>query len=872
MYFRITSRNKIPKLFDKKETDKLNSLITKEECKNIMNSKYTNKKILSALGKKFINIFDYILCVYDSAKFANILNIFNIYEFVYITTRSTNLDINTFTNKRSQSSSPSKSNILKLVNTENPFNILNYNLSSTHSLFFWELAIKYNLITNNHNDIYIISNVSFINDIIDIIRTQYLNDKEINCQTLVLNYLAYDLVKQSFNGQLTKKSGYSSKIKRFDNVTDINSQVELANNLASIKNIDFLYLHFNLAHNYLDNIVLCQYLNSSYLLLILSHIVDKLNVGGNMVLVYSNLIYNININTFTIFASLFNEFYIDTSEANTEKYAYFYLILKDKKKNNPVDYIQQIKNIKNTPVLEFDCNNFFSKDSGLDDYAYIRQFVKENYENIFNQIIFKNTQLKKLRKRVLKSVFSFNQKWFFNAMYMYNKIFEIYNNKKYDNPKIMDKFKKKHKQSNLFECITWARKYNIPLKPEYDFTHFQSSYKTKIYKDLVSYEKVILYKVKKHNMRYQDKDTDTDRVVDIDNSQINFSIDFASLPDMFLVCLKKQYYETHAIDSRDMTIYNQIKAKMYFYNKKINGIICKKYGLHNGYVTQAWLKMTEILHKFDLFDKTARELTTFHMCELPGAFIYALEYFIKTKTSIKKWTWRAQSLKEDASDERNAFGDFAGLVARNPEKYDFGYDNTGDITNYDNIKYYVKKYGQQDFITGDCGLSIFLKKLTYKLTYAMYLMMFGMLKNGGSCVLKRRFPINNNQELFMLYICYTLFDNIYLYKPRVNYQSNEYYLIGVGYKPIDASLYNKLLEYVKTYDLTGLYPYENIDEKFILQIDEAQNLLQDNMNDFIRKKIYFVDNFTKLDERDWIIINEAIKDKIEEWLVDFPLR
>jgi hypothetical protein len=198
-------------------------------------------------------------------------------------------------------------------------------------------------------------------------------------------------------------------------------------------------------------------------------------------------------------------------------------------------------------------------------------------------------------------------------------------------------------------------------------------------------------------------------------------------------------------------------------------------------------------------------------------------------------------------------------------------DGTGDITNYKNIEYYVKNHGQNDFVTGDCGLSIFLKDLGYKMSFSMYVLMLGLLKNGGTCVLKKRFPINNNQELYMLYICYLSFDRVYMYKPRQNYQSNEYYLICTGYNQIKKELFDELLNFLKNYSLKGMCDYNKMDDKFLLQLDEGQNILQDNMNNFIRRKIYFVDNFHEMTDNDWAMIKNAIKEKINEWMDDFPL-
>ena len=115
---------------------------------------------------------------------------------------------------------------------------------------------------------------------------------------------------------------------------------------------------------------------------------------------------------------------------------------------------------------------------------------------------------------------------------------------------------------------------------------------------------------------------------------------------------------------------------------------------------------------------------------------------------------------------------------------------------------------------------------------------------------------------------------MYFYKPRVNQQSPEYYLIGINYTPIPNNLFETLLEFLKDYKKIGLIKFEdNTDNiyNFLLQIDKAQHLFIGNINDFIRKKIYFADTHTKFTENDWLYINKGIKDKIVEWLSEFNL-
>ena len=42
-----------------------------------------------------------------------------------------------------------------------------------------------------------------------------------------------------------------------------------------------------------------------------------------------------------------------------------------------------------------------------------------------------------------------------------------------------------------------------------------------------------------------------------------------------------------------------------------------------------------------------------------------------------------------------------------------------------------------------------------------------------------------------------------MYKPKINYQSDEYYLIGLNYKTIDIHILDKLLDFLKDYKKIG---------------------------------------------------------------------
>jgi len=546
---------------------------------------------------------------------------------------------------------------------------------------------------------------------------------------------------------------------------------------------------------------------------------------------------------------MYEEYYITTPETNIERTS-IYIILKHKKTNKDADLVLdelQTMIIKNCPKLGIDENYIINK---IDDKDEIKKHIFNSCKNetYIEDIELKDKKLIKLYKKIKKEIINFNTHFYFN---MYNLYKKIYHNIKH-NIKYTEEEDKLIKEKNLYACIQWSKKYEVPLIPEIDFDSFGEKIKHKIFSDIVSFEKDIIITLKNHDKNIIDFKTNND---------------FDDIPNYFKRALVKFNLEARALDKRPMDIYHQVKLRIDYYHKKLTKEVVQKYKLSNDYVSNAWLKMTELLNKVDLINKKATKIKTFHICELPGSFINAIRFYINTKTDIKDFEWSAQSLNPNRNnkddDKRLAFGDDANMLKKYPNNYDFGYDKSGDITDYKNIEYYRKNQCNNDFMSADCGLPYSQKKLSNILAYSQYLMIFSCCKIGGNCVIKKNLPIENTQEIYMLYLFYCIFDKVIIYKPKLNYQSQEYYLCGINYLGIDKILLDKLIEYLKNYKLDGFS--KNIPDNFLLQIDKVSHELLDVRNDFIRKKIYFCDKFETLSETDWDNINKACKEKIKEW-------
>jgi len=79
-----------------------------------------------------------------------------------------------------------------------------------------------------------------------------------------------------------------------------------------------------------------------------------------------------------------------------------------------------------------------------------------------------------------------------------------------------------------------------------------------------------------------------------------------------------------------------------------------------------------------------------------------------------------------------------------------------------------------------------------------------------------------------------------------------------------------MIEYLKKYNLEGFSI--NIPSDFLLQLNKIQVIMLNNFNKFIKKKIYFTDNFSTITDADWTKINKTIEEKINEWFTNFPIK
>ena len=374
----------------------------------------------------------------------------------------------------------------------------------------------------------------------------------------------------------------------------------------------------------------------------------------------------------------------------------------------------------------------------------------------------------------------------------------------------------------------------------------------------------------------------------VNNKSLEINIKSGSIKNFEKLIIKHDKY-ANMFESRDLTIYDMLKKYLRPFKKNLSKYLKKKYNISPPsyspvpIVSQAWLKMYEMLEIFDLFNSNKQNLRTFHGCEAPGSFILAIEHYIKTKTEIKNWEWVGQSLKpgtyvgEDTFHKKSveSFGDDYLLMQNNPDKWDFGKVN-GDITNKEEIKYYKDKYTDIDLMTFDCGIAWSIKCDSIKLIYAQMLFILRVLTEGGNGLFKIKIDLLK-EPIILSTIIYltTKFENVYLYKPNQNTWSTEFYIICIDYKHnVSEEDYEQLSGLLDNFDKDKeVIDMENLDVDIINNMLYGINqIIEQHIYD-MKRSFYYIDYFTENDDEDQLkdMIRKNQK-KLKVWAKEFKIK
>jgi hypothetical protein len=220
------------------------------------------------------------------------------------------------------------------------------------------------------------------------------------------------------------------------------------------------------------------------------------------------------------------------------------------------------------------------------------------------------------------------------------------------------------------------------------------------------------------------------------------------------------------IIKENVDLYNKY-AKEYiplkkFFNYDLIDELVNNYNAEN--VTVAWLKCYELICHYKLLDNF-NKIKCFCICEQPGAFIYAINHYT-TEILNKKIKFILQSLNHNMY--KHAFRPCKYMYETYKNKYDYGPNLTGDITDLDNIKYYRKKYYNYNFslITADCGMDCSddfsqQENNIISLIVGQFITAIGLSCKGSNYIFKL-FTLYENVTQQLIFLLGLLYDNVYI--------------------------------------------------------------------------------------------------------------
>jgi len=329
------------------------------------------------------------------------------------------------------------------------------------------------------------------------------------------------------------------------------------------------------------------------------------------------------------------------------------------------------------------------------------------------------------------------------------------------------------------------------------------------------------------------------------------------------------------------------KIKMDENKKKINLIaheinirrhiqvyINKNYNIE---ITRGFLKMYDILNRFDLIDMTKKHVNTFHSCEAPGNFINATNHWIKLHDPKFTYNWIGNSLNPFNQDVKSKFGnvfnDDYGYLGRHRERWDFGKDDSGDITNIDNLLFWESRYNYSiDLMTSDCGYIELYEdydsdKMLSLLNYCQMILGLLLLKIGGNIVGKIFLPFDSPLLISIIFIYNLYFKDVHIIKQESgNLFSSEVYIVGISkLKHLDEITKKNLLDVIKDFD-TKKTLFDIFPNKFIEDLRSTSKKLMSVIEDNIDMLLFYYENdeiFKKHQRRYFMI---AKKKCAKKWI------
>lgn len=265
-----------------------------------------------------------------------------------------------------------------------------------------------------------------------------------------------------------------------------------------------------------------------------------------------------------------------------------------------------------------------------------------------------------------------------------------------------------------------------------------------------------------------------------------------------------------------------------------------------GSITNAWMKCWEMIHTFNLVPVDHPDtFTIFCNAEFPGAFILALNHYIKTQTKSKKYEWYANSLwpSDGKGANKEIFKDSFKLYEKYPTHWLMNAENGGSVLDPKMIKIIEDQLSDKvDLYTSDIGIGAEFdeEEAEAPLNLGQIICALKTLKEGGTMVCKM-FLFFKPFNMSLLRLLCNVFKNFYVTKPLASRGGNsEIYIIGKGYKK-DQDVIDTLMHSLKTWDKKSVNTYITpITEDFYVKLVYALYYIYGRQLVFLKKNMDIV--------------------------------
>jgi len=813
-----------------------------------------NSEISTTYFKNYINLVHHYWTLFDDnyKKAAIFTSHLYPYELIYPQ------DFITFTHREVHQTMDRSVTIKYLMNQEVPkFGLIKYHPFTDRFFHVWELLKTFPLIDGRKRmEILEISNNPTFLEGCHYYEHKY---KNISSNYHLRYYANYDYYKGE---RYDAKMKYLSYYQRYVKMKTTVLADQLSPNQLEIEGpkYDLIMSNLGIYDDRIDHFL--EHLNLPIILGVLCLALNNLEIGGSLVIVVEKITTKAMADLFLIGGKFFEEAVPYYNKIhNLYKFSGTNLVFTKFKglKGNRTELFDQLL----SAYQKYDRYDSSGVIFNIDDKQVRRKYEISkplvpgfDYKYIESILSADDSEYDVLRH--------YNEELYFKKVVFMRKLMQLKTSSGEERKKLIEQYKK----SQVVKSVLWAQEFDQDYL-EFEKKSFDSKFGQLILEDMYTYQDDLVYDFKTINRG-------SNRGRQLKKIEI--------LPE-FERMKRALFLSDRLIDTRNIEQWYQIKLKVRYYrplNKELRLVDYVQKNYANTKISQAWLKMYEIISVYNLIPRKRKTYRTFHSCEAPGNFISAINHYVKTKTEIEDLDWMAQSLKPTKENQESGtgFGDSYGYIRRYPDRWDWGVNGTGDIMDPENIKGYARQSLDRnvDLMTSDCGIPWSEESeesgIFQKLFFSQILFMLNNLPKGKDFVAKMFLPVAFPTEINLYYLLWLGFRKMSFYKSVINPYSKEFYVVCQDYQGtkqthLDAMFDNlRRKNFDRNFDLfDGKYPAD-----FQYQLRKGLRLLVDRYIFNIERQLYYVDNIKKIETTHLKKIQKVIMDKNEEWIHKFRIK